>query len=336
MPEPRPGDGEVLVRGIRIGLCGTDHEINEGYYGSAPPGSDALVLGHESLGRVARGAAGLPEGTLVVGIVRRPDGCPNCAGGEPDMCLWGGFTERGIGGLQGFGSEWWAERPEYLIAVPEGLASAAVLLEPLTVVEKVVRHAFRVQARALWAPTRALVAGAGPVGILAATLLRLRGLAVTVFERTEKPERRELLAVVGAGYAATQATPLGEIVAGAGPIDLGIEATGNAAVAFGLMPHLGTNGVLALTSVSGGDATAEVPVARVNRELVLGNKLVFGSVNANRVDFEQGVRDVGEAERRWPGFLAGLVTARVPLADAAPSVTHDPRQIKVVVELGGT
>ena len=325
----------MLVRGVRIGLCGTDHEINEGYYGSAPPGSDALVLGHESLGRVVRGGADLPDGTLVVGIVRRPDGCPNCARGQQDMCLWGDFTERGIGGLHGFGSEWWVERPEYVVAIPERLADGGVFLEPLTVVEKVVRHAFRIQGRAHWEPKRALVAGAGPIGILGAVLLRLGGLAVTVFERTEKPERRELLARIGAGYAATQATPLDEIVAGAGPVDMAIEATGNAGVAFTLMQHLGTNGVLGLTSVSGGDATAEVPVARVNRGLVLGNKVVFGSVNANRADFEQGVRDLGEAERRWPGFLATLITARVPLADAAPAVTHDPRQIKVVVELGG-
>lgn len=331
--DPRPAEDEALVRGVRLGLCGTDHEINEGLYGTAPSGTAHLVLGHESLGRVARAAGELAEGTYVVGVVRRPDGCPNCARGEQDMCLWGEYTERGIRGRHGFGSEWWTDRPEHLVAVPVRLASIAVLLEPLSVVEKAVRHAFRAQERAHWEPRRAIVAGAGPIGMLGAMLLRLGGLAVTVFERTEKRERRELLARIGAAYAATAVTPLTDIAAGAGPIDLAIEATGSAAVAFDLLGHLGTNGALALTSVTGGDATARVPIARLNRDVVLGNKLVLGSVNANRVDLEHGVRDLGEAERRWTGFLASLITKRVALADAAAAVAHDPRQIKTVVEL---
>lgn len=331
--EPQPRDGEVLVRGVRVGLCGTDHEINEGLYGTAPPASPHLVLGHESLGRVARGAGELRDGTYVVGMVRRPDGCAACAAGEPDMCLQGEYTERGIKGLHGFASEWWSEQPRYLVSVPGELAAVAVLLEPLAVVEKAVRHAFRAQERAFWQPRRALVAGAGPIGMLGAVLLRLRGLAVTVFERTEKPERRALLARIGAGYAATAATPLDEIAAGAGPIDLAIEATGSAAVAFEVLARLGTSAALALTSVTGGEATATLPVARLNREIVLANKLVFGSVNAHRADFENGVRDLGEAERRWPGFLAALITRRAPLAEAAAAVRHDPRQIKTVVEL---
>ncbi len=331
--DPRPREGEALVRGVRLGLCGTDHEINEGLYGTAPPGAPYLVLGHESLGRIERGAADLADGTYVVGMVRRPDECPNCACGEPDMCVWGTFTERGIVGRQGFGSEWWTEVPKYLVAIPEPLVPLAVLLEPTTVVEKAVRQAFQVQRRLFWDPRTAVVAGAGPIGILGALLLRAKGLAVSVFERTEKPERRGLLARAGISYAATRTTPLEEIAAGAGRIDLAVEATGNAQVAFDLAQRIGANGVLALTSVTGGTATAEVPIALINRELVLGNKLVFGSVNANRVDFEAGVRDLAEIERRWPGLLGSLITRRVPLAEAAGAVTHDPAQIKVVVEL---
>ena len=333
VPDPRPRESEVLVRGVRIGLCGTDHEINAALYGAAPEGSPHLVLGHESLGRIERGDGELAAGTYVVGMVRRPDGCPNCQRGEQDMCLWGKYRERGIGGLHGFGSERWTEEPRYLVGVPDVIAEVAVLLEPLTVVEKAVRHAFGAQQRTYWDQRGALVAGAGPIGILGALVLRLRSFAVTVFERTEKPERSELLTRIGASYAATNATPLTEIAASAGRIDLAIEATGNANVAFDLAQHLAPNGVLALTSVTGGDATATIPTARINQGLVLGNRLVFGSVNANRIDFENGVRDLGEAERRWPGFLGSLITRRVPLADAAAAVVHDPKQIKTVVEL---
>ncbi len=331
--DPRPKEGEALARGERLGLCGTDHEINEGLYGTAPPGSPYLILGHESLGRIERGAADLSAGTYVVGMVRRPDGCPNCTRGEPDMCLWGTFTERGIVGRHGFGSEWWTEVPTYLVAIPEPLVAVAVLLEPTTVVEKAVRQAFQIQRRLFWDPQTALVAGAGPIGILGALLLRAKGLRVTVFERTEKPARKALLARAAIAYAATQTTPLEEIAAGAGGIDLAVEATGSARVAFDLAQRIGANGVLALTSVTGGAAHAEVPIARINRELVLGNKLVFGTVNANRVDFAAGVRDLAEIERRWPGLLGSLITLRVPLAGAAGAIPHDPAQIKVVVEL---
>lgn len=332
--DPRPRDGELLVRGVRIGLCGTDHEINEGLYGTAPEGSAHLILGHESLGRVERGDGDVGAGTYVVGIVRRPDGCPNCARGEQDMCLWGKFTERGIVGLHGFGSEWWVEHPDRLVPIPEPLAEVGVLVEPTTIAEKAVRHAFAAQRRAFWEPTRALVAGAGPIGMLGAIVLRLRGLEVTVFERKAKPERKALLERAGARYAATSVVPLQELVAGQGPPDLAIEATGNAQVAFEIAPLLNANGVEVLTSVTGGDATATLGVAKLNQSLVLGNRMLLGSINAHRADFEQGVRDLAEAERRWPGLLASLITRRVPLAEAASAVPHDPTQIKTVVELG--
>jgi len=183
VPDPKPRDGEALVDVVRVGLCGTDAEIERGEYGEAPPGSEVLVLGHESFGRVARGVGALTRGTPVVASVRRPDGCPNCARGEQDMCLWGRYTERGIGGLHGYCAERYAERPEYLFAVPEKIAAVAVLLEPLTISEKGWRHTIAAQRRmTFWEPKRALVTGAGPVGILAAVLLRLRGLDVTVVE----------------------------------------------------------------------------------------------------------------------------------------------------------
>ena len=331
--DPRPARGDLLVHGVRLGLCGTDHEINEGLYGMSPPGSDFLILGHESLGRIERGTDDLPAGTFVVGLVRHPDECPNCRHGEPDMCLWGTYREHGIDELHGFGSEWWVDTPDFVVAVPAALCARGVLAEPTSIVEKAIRQAYGAQKRMFWDPQRAIVAGAGPIGILGALLLRLRGLQVTLFERSEKPERRALLARAGIAYAATSVTPLADIAAGAGHLDLAVEATGSAEVAFALMERIGVDGVLALTSVSGGDATGVVPIARLNRELVLGNKLVLGSVNANRIDYEAGVHDLQEIERRYPGLLGSLITRRVPLAEAAPAVVHDPRQIKVVVEL---
>lgn len=335
LPGPAAADDLVPVDVVRVGLCGTDAEIERGEYGRAPAGADVLVLGHESFGRVARDAGGLRKGTPVVASVRRPDGCPNCRDGEQDMCLWGEFRERGINGIHGFCAERFAERAEYLFPVPEEIADVAVLLEPLTISEKGWRHLGAAQRRMThWEPAHALVTGAGPVGILAAVLLRLRGLDVTVVERTEKAARRDLLARIGAGYAATSVTPLADVAAGMKRVDVALDATGSAAVAFEAMRLVGANGAVILTSVTGADRRVELHADAVNQNVVLNNVLVLGTVNANALDFRRGVADLGEAERRWPGFLSSLITRRVPLADAARALPHDPNEIKTVVEVG--
>ena len=342
VPDPVPADDEVVVDVVRVGLCGTDAEIDHGEYGVAPLGSDFLILGHESFGRVSRPARPtkesgpvLAESTPVVASVRRPDRCPNCSRGEADMCLWGDYTERGIRGLHGFCAERYAERPEYLFAVPEEIAAVAVLLEPLSISEKGWRQVSAAQRRmTIWEPRRAIVTGAGPVGILAAVLLRLRGLDVTVVERTAKPDRRALLARIGVGYAATSVTPLDEVAGPKGHADVILEATGSSEVAFAAMDLVGPNGALILTSVTGGTRSLEVPADDINKRLVLSNALVLGTVNANAVDFRQGLVDLAAAERRWPGFLLSLITRRVPLEKATEALRHDPAQIKQVVEIG--
>ena len=334
VPEPHVADGEVLVDVVRVGLCGTDAEIERGEYGRAPDGAEMLVIGHESFGRVARDAGGFTAGTPVVASVRRPDGCPNCRRGEQDMCLWGGYSERGIEGIDGFCAERFAERPEYLFAVPEPIADVAVLLEPLTITEKGWRHLSVAQRRmTVWEPRAAIVAGGGPVGILATVKLRLAGLDVTVVERQHKPQKEALLALIGAGYAATSDTPLAAVAERAGRIDLVIEATGSSAIAFECLRLVGANGAVILTSVTGAKRSTMLPADLINQNLVLDNVLVLGTVNAKSDDYRQGIADLSEAERRWPGFLAALITRRVPLDDAASALPHDPSQIKTVVEV---
>ncbi|MDP9253120.1 MAG: alcohol dehydrogenase catalytic domain-containing protein, partial [Chloroflexota bacterium] len=252
VPDPTRAEGEVLVDVVRVGVCGTDAEIERGEYGRAPDGAEVLVIGHESFGRVARDTGELKAGTPVVASVRRPDGCPNCRSGEQDMCLWGDFRERGIKGLHGFCAERFVEKSEYLFVVPEAITDVAVLLEPLTVSEKGWRHVVAAQRRMkVWEPRTAVVAGGGPVGILAAVKLRLQGLDVTVVERTHKPEKEALLARIGAGYAATSVTPLATLAERSKRIDVVVEATGNSAVVFDCLRLVGTNGAVILTSVTG-------------------------------------------------------------------------------------
>jgi threonine dehydrogenase-like Zn-dependent dehydrogenase len=79
-------------------------------------------------------------------------------------------------------------------------------------------------------------------------------------------------------------------------------------VVFDSMQALGKNGVLVLSSVTGGDRKIEVPADKINLDFVLGNKVMVGTVNANREYFEMGVKDMAQAEAEYPGWLQRLLT----------------------------
>src|ERR671934_2554408 len=204
--EPPPEDGPVLVETLAVGVCGTDLEIVAGEYGWAPPGSERLILGHESLGRVleAPDGSGLEAGDLVVGIVRRPDPepCPNCAVGEWDMCRNGRYTERGIKELHGYCSERYRIEPEFAVKVDPSLERVGVLLEPTSVVAKAWEHVERIGRRAAWEPRKALVTGAGPIGLLAALLAMERGLGKHLLDRVTDGPKPKLVRDLGATYHA--------------------------------------------------------------------------------------------------------------------------------------
>jgi threonine dehydrogenase-like Zn-dependent dehydrogenase len=337
VPAPEPGPGEAIIQVLETGVCGTDAEIHQGLYGQAPPGSDFLILGHESLGVVESGSgeSGLAPGDLVVATVRRPcpEMCGPCSSGQNDMCLTGHFKERGIGGLHGFMSDRYAESPRYLVRVPAPLRPFAVLTEPMTIVEKGIEQAFRAQERLPWGPQQAVVLGAGPVGMLAAAALRLRGFEVTVAAlEPEGSFKDTLLAEAGIEYVSTRSTPLDALRDKLDRIDVVFEATGAAAVVFPALQLLGPNGVGILTSVTGGQRKLEVDVAGWNREMVLGNRLVFGTVNAARRHFEAALRDFEAAESRLPGWLGRLITRRLPVSEAMSALVRSPEDIKTVLE----
>ena len=341
LPRPTPGPGEALVRVRRVGVCGTDQEIIDAKFGTPPAGTAELVLGHEVLGvveAVGSGVNGLRAGDLVAATVRRPDGCPACQAGQPDMCVWRAYTERGIIGAHGYMVEHFVEDPRYLVRIPLELEAVGVLIEPLSVVEKATRQADLIQRRlASWAPATALVLGAGPIGLLGTMLLRARGLDVVTVAR--RPAPNPAAAVVGAcggRYVSTRETPLAELAAGLPPIDLILEATGSSLLAFAGMEALGSNGVLVLLSLTGGTHVAPIPTDAINRELVLGNKVMVGSVNSAHEDFTAGVADLGRFEQLWPGLTARLITHRLNgFADHARIAGEIDEGIKTVVEISG-
>jgi threonine dehydrogenase-like Zn-dependent dehydrogenase len=320
MPDPAMKPDQVAVKMVRVGLCGTDAEINHGVYGKPPDGEEFLILGHENLGvieDVGRKVKGFKAGDLVVSTVRRPCGvCQNCKVGENDVCTSGRYTERGIMRRHGFMAQYYVESPGYLNKIPKAVRDIAVLLEPMSVVEKGIDHAFLLQRRLVWKPNLGVVLGGGPVGLLAAAVLRTRGLRTVVVGREPQSDQRAQIALqLGAEYMSVEKSSLLDLPKQIGPPDIVIEATGSARVVFEAMEILGPNGVLCLLSVTGGSGVHEEPIDRINQKLVLGNQVVFGSVNANPRHFAMGVKDFVTIEKKWPGVLRRLLTNRIPWHD---------------------
>ena len=341
MPDPKMQPDQVAVKVLRAGLCRTDAEINEGRYGEAPDGDEFLILGHENFGvveAVGRQVKHFKTGDLVVSTVRRPCGhCYNCLHGENDMCASGLYQERGIMRRHGFMTEYYVESPQWLNRIPKAIADVGILLEPMSVVEKGIEQAFRLQERFKWRPKTALVLGAGPVGLLAAAALRVRGLDTFVVAREPATDARVRIASRrGATYICVADKTLFEVQKQMPPIDLAIEATGAASVAFSAMQILGRNGVLCLLSVTGGARTAEQPIDRINQQLVLRNQVVFGSVNANPRHFKLGVKDFAAMQKTWPGLLAQLITTRLPWLEYRQWFTPHASGIKTTLEMMGS
>lgn len=341
LPGPEPGPGEVRVEVCEVGLCGTDHDIVQGRYGEPPEGSPFLIIGHENLGvvsKVGEGVGGFEPGEWVVATVRRPcpELCLNCQAGEVDMCRTGHFLERGIKGLHGFASASYTERATYLVRVPSALRRVAVLLEPLSVVEKALRMAFVVQERLIWKPRRALVTGAGTIGLLAAMVLRLKGVETHLVDVVpeDHPKARQARAL-GASFHRTDAHHgLGELVGRIGRPDLVVEATGVSAISFPAILTLAPNGLLVRLGLSPSKESIALPGDVLNQAMVLENIAVLGSVNANVRDFAQGVEDLLEAQARFEGWLERLITRRLPLSALAGAFEKRPDDIKVVLSIG--
>src|SRR6266478_66007 len=297
--EEVPNGRGVLVKVLRVGVDGTDKEINAAEYGAAPPGYDFSVIGHEGFGQVEAVGPNVTEvkpGDYVVATVRRP--------GQSIYDLIG------INLRHGYLTEHYVDDVEFIVKVPKGLKQVGVLLEPTTVVEKGIHQAYEIQRRLkVWRPRTAAVMGAGTIGLLATLVLRLRGLDVTTFGRTAKPYlNSNLIEELGARYLSTKDIPIADAAKEYGPFDLIFEGTGNSGVVFDSMQALGKNGVLVLASVTGGDRMIQVPADRINLEFVLGNKVMVGTVNANREYFEMGVGHMSQAEAEYPGWLNKLLT----------------------------
>jgi glucose 1-dehydrogenase len=329
--EPPEADGPILVQTLAIGVCGTDLEICRGDYGWPPPGEERLVIGHESLGRVieAPAGAGLAPGDLVVGIVRRPDPvpCVSCAAGEWDMCRNGRYTERGIKARHGYASEHYRIHPDFAVKLDPAVGQLGVLLEPTSVVAKAWDHIERIGRRASWSPSKALVTGAGPIGLLAGLLGVQRGLDVHVLDQVSSGPKPGLVSDLGATYHS------GSVEEACAAADIVIECTGVGQLVFDVMAHTAPGAVVCLTGVSSGGRQLSVDAGSLNRQMVLENEVVFGSVNANRAHYQAGADALARADPDW---LGRLISRRVPLEHWADALTRQPDDVKAIIDFGGS
>ena len=324
--EPAPSDGALLVSALALGVCGTDRELVAGEYGTAPTGHKRLVIGHESLGVVEEcpAGAGISVGDLIVPFVRMPDPvpCDCCAAGEWDRCRNGAFTEHGIKSLDGFGRERFRVDADRVIAVDRALGLAGVLTEPASVVAAAWSKIDALTRDACWTVTRVLVTGAGPVGLLAALLGRQRGLEVHVFDRATTGPKPALARDIGASYHA------GDFGGLPADFDVVIECTAAPPIVMGAPVHTLPDGVVCLLGVSGHRPAISVDAAALNDSIVLGSRVVIGSVNANRRHYEAARDALGRATPSW---LDRLVTRRIPFADAVTAFSAETDDVKTVI-----
>src|SRR5437763_9274709 len=312
-----PNGRGVLVRVLRVGVDGTDKEINAAAYGAAPEGDDFLIIGHENFGVVEEVGPNVPDtvtpGTYVVASVRRPGSSIYGKIGLQDFTTDDVYYERGINLLHGYLTEHYVEDARFVFPLPANLREVGVLLEPTTVAEKGINHAYEIQRRLkIWEPRRACILGSGTIGLLMALAARLRGLELTVFSLPEKPYRNaDLVEELGGVYCSSQERTLAEVSAERGPFDLMMDATGFSPLVWEAAEVLGKNGVLVLSSITGGDRRVEIRSDAINQSFVLGNKVMVGTVNASPADFRSGVGDLIKAEALFPDWLAQLLTTPI-------------------------
>lgn len=339
-PEPALASPiHVKVRVLDVGVCGTDREIVSFEYGTPPAGFDYLIIGHESLSEVVEVGAqvsSVKPGDLVVMSVRRP--CPHpecvaCAEGRQDFCYTGDFTERGIKQNHGYMTEFVVEEERYLNPVPHELREVAVLVEPLTIAEKSLEQLWTVQRRLPWdSRRRAVVLGAGPVGILGAMALKAEGFEVSVYSRSSHlEEKTRLLGAIGVPFIAAESHSAEDVAKLAGPIDVVYEATGASGVAFEMIKHIGPNAAFIFTGVPPLKGPIPVDTDEIMRNMVLSNQLVLGSVNASPQAFQSAIRHLGVFTERWPAAINAVINARFPLERALDALNNQGGGIKNVI-----
>jgi len=240
------------------------------------------------------------------------------------MCRTDSFGERGIVRLHGYGSEHWRVEPDFAVLILPRLGGLGVLLEPASVLAKAWDQVDQISRRAFFLRGRALVTGAGPIGLMACLLGAQRGYEMHVVDLAQAGPKRDLVEDLGARYHSGDAADIDV------DVDVVIECTGLGSVAHSAAQRLASGGIMCLTGIMNLDPTLDLDATTMNRNMVLHNQVLFGTVNAGRRHWEQAAEALATAD---PGWLSGLITRRVPLTSWTEVLDRQPEDIKVVVDL---
>jgi threonine dehydrogenase-like Zn-dependent dehydrogenase len=355
-PEPRlDTDTAARIRVLDVGVCEADREIvrfEPTGTGTPPLGQPYLIIGSQALGQVVevgRTVRRVKPGDFVVVRARRPctlPTCPACQAERPDLCVTGEYTHRGLRGRHGFMSDFVTDEERYLHVVPDRLAGVGVLASPLSMAEKALVELVNVRERLPWlrggpgcAPSqrkgRAVVLGAGPVGLLGAMALTVRGFETWVYSREpEDGEKADWVRSIGAHYAATDQVRWTELSGRIGNVDLIYEASGAPNFALDALEILGQNGVFVFTGVSTLPNPLLLDAEPVLRSIATKNQVICGTLEGGPDAVDRAIRNLGEFQTRWPHALRRLLT-RFPPSSFSGAVAS-PLGIKGVVSFGAT
>ncbi|MFC7019165.1 MULTISPECIES: glucose 1-dehydrogenase [Haloarcula] len=330
---PTPDRGEALVRTLRVGVDGTDHEVISGEHGGYPEGEDHMVLGHEAVGVVEDpNGTGLTQGQVVAPTVRRkPNGETNdfFRRGEPDMAPEGEYHERGIVGEHGFMAEYFTSPADFLVPLPEELAEYGFFVEPISITAKATEHAFATREPFEWRPEAACVLGNGSLGLLTVWMLGQEFDRTYCVGRRDRPDPTvDIIEDLGATYIDSRQTPVDEIPEHYEGMDYVYEATGFAPHAVQTVHALAQNGVGALLGIPA-SWEFEIDGGALHNDIVLHNKCLIGTVNSHVKHFEMARETLGEMPE---SLLGDLVTTVVGPENVDPAFVDGDEQIKAVVE----
>jgi threonine dehydrogenase-like Zn-dependent dehydrogenase len=356
-PEIKQPD-EVLVRVKEVGVDGTDFNMLGHNLQDIAEGRKEIVMGHEMVGvveAVGSEVKSLTPGDTVVMTVRRGCGiCQSCLHNQSDMCMTGLYTERGIHKRDGFFTEFVVDQEQYVIKVPADLTKLAVFTEPLSIAEKGIEQIRVIQSRLPWACAHpdhtflspdwgkcktALVVGAGPLGILAAALLRLAEVYTYVADIVpDDSPKVHLIKHMGANYVDARSKTPKEIVelccSPTGTLDIIFEASGAAVTAVELINYMSRSSIYVMTGIPRKELVVQLDAAQLVRQMVRYNQVVVGSVNSNRSHFETALKDIPAINSRFGGMLGEMITHRFHMEDYQQIFSlSDPKHIKTLLEV---
>jgi threonine dehydrogenase-like Zn-dependent dehydrogenase len=340
-------DDEVKIKVWQVGICGTDREEVSGGRADAPGGKKELIIGHEMFGQVVETGNTVTKvqpGDFAVFTVRRGCGeCVACLNNRSDMCYSGNYTERGIKEADGYQAEFVVDREQYVVKVPESISDIGVLTEPMSVAAKAIDEAMIIQAARLkdfdnpadwFKGKKTLVAGIGPIGLMAAFALRLKGAEVLGLDIVDEQSLRpQVLESIGGKYVNGNIVSVTDIDDKIGQVDFAFEATGIAKLQFQIIDTLGVNAIYIATGIPAGERPLTIHGAALMQQLVLKNQIVVGSVNASIHHYRQAVDYLTESKKLWPDEIKKVITHRFPFNEFMRAFDHHPTdEIKAVID----